>query len=432
LQDPSTLHGAMWDATGEKNCLACHTEHHGGTASLTSIPMQGFPHRKLGFSLVAHTRQEEGSPIICADCHPDGYATFDCETCHRQMDAAFVSDHVQTFGTDCVACHDGLETLSADFDHAQTQFPLTGLHLNLLCVSCHEDARTLSDLQTTPTACINCHIQDDPHDLRFGNDCSVCHTSAGWSPAEFDHNLARFKLTGEHSGVACEKCHKEGLLAPISTSCESCHLQADPHGAVFGTDCASCHTPNGWDDVTYDHSRTGFILDGAHTALTCEQCHGDIPADQMSSSCAACHAKDDNHGGRFGTDCGACHSTTAWLPATFDHNLSGFPLTGAHASAACESCHKGGQFAGTSSACASCHAEPSYHRGVFGTNCGSCHNTSNWSAKYTGSHPSIDEKNGMNHQGASCRDCHTQTLASATCTKCHDSNNPGDGGGGGD
>ncbi len=37
---------------------------------------------------------------------------------------------------------------------------------------------------------------------------------------------------------------------------------------------------------------------------------------------------------------------------------------------------------------------------------------------------------GVNHGGASCRDCHTQTLSSATCLACHDSNNPDDEGGG--
>jgi hypothetical protein len=93
LQAPSGLHGVMWEATGETNCLDCHTEHHGGTASLTSIGMQGFPHRKLGFSLRAHSLREDGSPLVCADCHTDGYSAFDCATCHRQMDA-LQSDHV--------------------------------------------------------------------------------------------------------------------------------------------------------------------------------------------------------------------------------------------------------------------------------------------------------------------------------------------------
>jgi len=126
----------------------------------------------------------------------------------------------------------------------------------------------------------------------------------------------------------------------------------------------------------------------------------------------------------FGMSCGLCHSTTAWKPATFDHNLSSFKLTGAHAKLSCQSCHSKG-VAGTPSACSACHAEPGYHKGVFGTNCGSCHNTGNWNATYHGPHPAIN----IHHNGASCRDCHPKTLASATCLKCHDSNNPGDGGG---
>jgi hypothetical protein len=497
MRDLSSLHGAIMLASGQTNCLACHTEHHGKDASLISLSMQDFPHEKLGFSLASHSERQDGSRFVCADCHPDSFSAYTCDTCHRQMDATFMDDHIAAVGTDCVACHDGLETLGANFDHARTRFPLTGGHLNLLCVSCHTNARTLNDLQSTPTDCANCHAKDEPHGGRFGTDCASCHTSDAWAPAKFDHDLARFKLTGEHIGVACENCHKNHVLAGTPMDCQSCHLDQDPHGDVFGTDCAACHTTNGWGEVTYDHAQTGFVLNGAHATLTCKQCHGSTPASQMSSSCGACHAKDDkhggslgmncgachsttawkpstfnhalsnfpltgahasvacaschkngqfagtstscyschaqddNHGGRFGKDCGACHSTSTWKGATFDHSLSGFALTGAHASVACSSCHQNGQFSGTSSACASCHGEPAYHRGVFGTNCGSCHSTSNWSATYNGSHPRIDERDGRNHHGASCHDCHTQSLGSATCTKCHDSNNPGDGGEGG-
>jgi hypothetical protein len=57
----------------------------------------------------------------------------------------------------------------------------------------------------------------------------------------------------------------------------------------------------------------------------------------------------------------------------------------------------------------------------------------NWSAKFLGPHPEIADEGGrgVNHGGASCRDCHTNTLHSATCLACHDSNNPNDHGGGG-
>jgi hypothetical protein len=432
LKDPSTLHGAMLKVSGTSDCLACHTEHHGPQAALTITSMVDFPHASLGFSLATHTKLKDGMAFVCADCHPSGYTTYNCDTCHRLVDAAFMDQHITQYGSDCLGCHDGVETVGTGFDHSKTRFLLTGRHFSLSCASCHQDARTLKDMQSTPTACINCHAKDEPHGGRFGTDCGSCHTATAWAPAKFDHNLARFKLTGAHVSVACEACHKNGQFAGTPMDCTSCHQSKSPHGDVYGTaDCGACHNPNAWDQVSYDHAHTGFVLDGAHASLSCQQCHDSTPASQISATCGTCHAKDDNHAGRFGSDCGLCHSTTAWKPATFDHARSAFPLTGAHASVPCESCHKNSQFAGTSPACVSCHGDPAYHRGLFGTNCRSCHNTSNWSAKYTGPHPSVGEGSGINHGGASCHTCHPNSLSTYTCLACHSSNHPGDGGGGG-
>ena len=65
------------------------------------------------------------------------------------------------------------------------------------------------------------------------------------------------------------------------------------------------------------------------------------------------------------------------------------------------------------------------------TDCASCHTTDNWFARYNGPHPGIADEgvSGVNHGGASCGDCHTQTLQTATCTKCQDGNPDGEGGG---
>ena len=106
-------------------------------------------------------------------------------------------------------------------------------------------------------------------------------------------------------------------------------------------------------------------------------------------------------------------------------------MTGAHVNQACTRCHVNGQYSGLSSACVSCHAEPAYHAGIFGTNCAGCHGTSNWSATYTGQHPSIADEggSGVNHGHTSCRTCHTTSFSSATCTACHDGNEGGEGGG---
>ena len=41
----------------------------------------------------------------------------------------------------------------------------------------------------------------------------------------------------------------------------------------------------------------------------------------------------------FPTDCTLCHTTTNWTASTFNHNTTSFPLTGAHTTVACASCH---------------------------------------------------------------------------------------------
>ncbi len=60
---------------------------------------------------------------------------------------------------------------------------------------------------------------------------------------------------------------------------------------------------------------------------------------------------------------------------------------GAHASLACESCHKNGVYKGTPSSCAACHSEPDFHVGKFGTDCATCHSPTAWSSvDYEGPH----------------------------------------------
>jgi hypothetical protein len=234
--------------------------------------------------------------------------------------------------------------------------------VGLACDRCHFSARGLGDFPVTLQDCYSCHHPDDPHERRFGTGCGDCHSEDGWLPATFDHNLAAFRLVGEHAEVSCESCHIDRQFKGTPMDCYSCHQKEDEHNGQYGTDCAFCHTPFDWEDVD------------------------------------------------------------------FDHNLSRFPLVGGHAGVTCERCHRDLQFVELSTACASCHGDPAYHAGLFGLNCLECHTINNWAAKYRGKHPAIDD----NHEGASCRDCHTKTLHTATCSKCHNGNPEDDGDGGGD
>jgi hypothetical protein len=60
-------------------------------------------------------------------------------------------------------------------------------------------------------------------------------------------------------------------------------------------------------------------------------------------------------GAPFAASSEAAPSATTPRRADFDHLRTGFPLTGAHAQARCETCHTGGRFAGTPKQCADCH-----------------------------------------------------------------------------
>ena len=430
--DVAQLHGAIKNEKSSLACRDCHPEHRGTTAPLTDLAGNVFPHEAMGYSMNGHQLKATNEPFICSDCHGDDVKTFasdSCQNCHSDMDIAFAKGHVLSYGTDCIACHDGVDRFGDDFNHFIFTFKLTGKHAGVACTQCHLDARTVLDLQAAPQDCFSCHFADDEHDGRFGTDCAGCHTTEGWKPAKFDHDLADFKLVGKHTEVACEKCHTDGTYRGTPKDCYSCHSAEDEHDGKYGKSCELCHTPTDWDDANFDHNLFTFKLEGSHAKVQCESCHLNGVFKGTPSDCYSCHKEDDAHDGNFGTDCVICHTTpTDWKDAKFDH--SGFPLTNRHAGLACERCHSGGQYAGTSSACASCHGDPAYHAGMFGTNCAACHTTNNWYAKYSGSHPGISNEggSGVNHGGRGCRSCHTSTLHSATCGNCHDGNG-GDGGG---
>ncbi|MBI5006936.1 MAG: hypothetical protein HZB95_07390 [Nitrosomonadales bacterium] len=116
----------------------------------------------------------------------------------------------------------------------------------------------------------------------------------------------------------------------------------------------------------------------------------------------------------------------------FNHMTTGYPLSGGHATAACESCHVGGVFKGTPKNCDGCHAvgkrvlatPKSNAHIVTDAPCDSCHfNTSTWlGARYS---------HGTAMPGQ-CTSCHNGRLsmskpathntgnkATKSCDSCH-------------
>ena len=429
--EPTSLHGAILHNDPTISCRNCHPDHQGESAPLTKVTGLGFPHDIFGYSLVGHQADTSDKTITCADCHPSDLGLFDpavCLSCHQDLDPGFIPPHVQSFSADCLACHDGIDTYGHLFNHDIYAFQLTGQHTFLQCYQCHPSAHSLSELQSTPTDCYSCHQVDDVHEASLGFSCEVCHTTSGWIPSIFDHTWTDFQLTGKHAFVPCKSCHPDLFFSTTPTDCYSCHITDDIHAGRFGTDCSTCHEVAGWTPALFDHNLASFKLTGAHISTPCESCHIGRVYLGTPKDCYSCHAADDKHAGGYGTSCQSCHTTTAWLPAFFDHNLSSFPLTGAHSGLACTACHSSGVYNGLSTSCSACHADPAYHAGLFGgMGCDQCHNTSAWTpASFPLSHPGDCDGSCLSHEGATCRDCHPSSLGTSTCLKCHENNNPDD------
>ena len=449
----------------ESACLACHESDYNGTDSPAHAQAgfgtncevchntvnwhdAEFDHNLTGFPL---TGSHIGTP--CLQCHVGGQyegLASQCVACHLS-DYQHVDDpdHVGSgFSQSCEQCHTTADWAPAAYDHTLSQFQLTGAHLSANCQQCHSSGYT-----GTPDECVACHIEDynnadNPvHSLpTFSQECNSCHSTSSWSGASFDHNLTSFPLTGAHVATACLECHVGGQYSGLSTQCASCHLgdfqatnDPDHEMAGFEQSCQQCHTTNNW-NASFDHNSTGFPLTGAHVQTTCAQCHVSGPYNQTSDECIACHQSDyngtanPNHvTGGYPTACLECHSTVSWDGATFDHNLSDFPLTGAHVSLACLQCHSSGVYNGLSTACEDCHladfngtSNPDHGDAGFATDCISCHSTNNWNASFDHSTTGFPLTGA--HIGRECIECHTGgpfSNQSSECIICHQADRDG-------
>jgi hypothetical protein len=260
----------------------------------------------------------------------------------------------------------------------------------------------------------------------------------------------------ELSGRKCLTCHAS-LGARIQAG-QGYHATATRNGAALA--CGSCHSEhNGrpyrlvrWPDnrpqEQFDHTQTGFTLQGAHARLTCTDCHkasmiatGSVRSDTslnvgrtflgLGTTCASCHL--DEHRGRTSRQCGDCHGQDQWKPAPrFDHSRTRFALTGRHQALECAECHEirrdvasgpGGTrdtafvdfrtARPSSGGCTGCHTSP--HRGAQFTRCEGCHTTEGWfvlpDSLRRFDHSGTGFPLGGAHAAARCESCH---LSSAT------------------
>lgn len=351
------VHGEMLHADPQIRCTHCHPEHRGAFAPLTlEVAAADFPHSALGYSLAGHTRTAAGGLFICVYCHSEQLAVFDsaiCADCHADRDPAFMQAHIQHWGEECLACHDGVDTYDRHFDHEKVPFGLVGAHGDVDCYSCHSKARSIADLRSAPQDCMGCHDVDEPHEGRFGENCQECHTVEAWTPSIFDHNLTAFMLEGRHIDVPCEDCHAVPP-AELSKACIACHSEDDKHAGAFGKQCGACHKTTAWNDSPFDHNDSSFPLTGKHIGLECEKCHVDNRFAGTTNTCVGCHGYPGWHGSFFGANCLDCHTTSSWYNARIgDHPWFSHPREeGGVSMRNCRSCHPVSVF---ESNCSSCH-----------------------------------------------------------------------------
>lgn len=91
------------------------------------------------------------------------------------------------------------------------------------------------------------------------------------------------------------------------------------------------------------------------------------------------------HGKDLKIDCSFCHASTSWKitpdSMKFDHEVTGFALTGQHSKVECKACHQSLIFseAKKTQDCFSCHKD--VHRGSVGFDCERCHTPQTWIVK---------------------------------------------------
>lgn len=283
------LHGAISQKDPSLACRDCHFEHRGATASLTDMGDNVFPHEELGYSLKGHQLTSKNEAFVCSDCHGEDISAFasdSCQTCHSEIDIAFTQAHLLSFGTECLACHDGVDRYGDDFNHNTFNFQLVGSHTEATCTGCHLDARSIVDLQSAPQDCYSCHFQQDEHQGQFGTQCEACHTPDNWDAVSFDHSLSDFPLTGAHITVNCESCHVNNTFVGTQSACVSCHAEPVEHLGQFGTDCEACHSTTAWTPATFNGDHTFPLNHGEQGQVSCATCH---PTNYTTYTCYGCH-----------------------------------------------------------------------------------------------------------------------------------------------
>lgn len=213
-----------------------------------------------------------------------------------------------------------------------------------------------------------------------------------------------------------------GSLAQISPG----DLSA-PHADLEGVfNCTKCH-----------------VLGEKVTNAKCLDCHKEIKSrisqgkgyhasrQVRSKDCFDCHS--EHHGRNF--------EMVRFDEKSFNHDWTGYKLTGAHKVVDCRQCHQPDNiqdskykndkktFLGLSQQCVDCHTD--VHQNTLSKDCAGCHNTTAFAPAANFDHSKTDFALFGQHARVDCKECHKtetrngepfQQLAGVThsnCTSCH-------------
>lgn len=332
------------------------------------------------------------------------------------------------------------------------------------CLKCHDAGKGVPD-----NKCLECHkdikkfvtAKKGFHGLNTQS-CMTCHAdhkgrsfdSTVFDLKKFDHAKSTgYSLDGKHAEIKCLECHTEKrsdkvirknetrFMGQVS-SCVSCHKKQDPHffkGPFASKDCNACHNSQSWkQNVKFDHFKdTRFKLESRHAELKCTDCHGPDKKSKITkyqwpqlkqAQCLSCHQDfhKKNLSPKFstGASCTTCHSQQSWKISPFNHETTGYKLTGKHADIKCIECHKQPKlamakkneiklfnFTGLKQNCLSCHQDQ--HKNNLGPKftganaCTTCHSTQSWKIEKF-NHDVTKYKLAGKHAELKCIECHKQ------------------------
>ncbi len=494
-QTTTPVHSTSGPAFAPTNCATCHTTKGWDSASFdhstTGFALTG-THASPSPTPCASCHVSNNYTLNSADC-------MGCHQAAWNTTPSFggnVPDHIKagfpTTAAACAQCHTITKWADGKFDHTAFGFPLTNSHALVAnggkvpsCASCHINNNY--SLTTLLSDCGNsgCHLStwqqtNNPTHSTSGPtfavaNCSTCHNTISWTAAAFDHSTTGWALTGSHQMapagkvVACTDCHvgNNYTFTVANTDCYGCHQAAWQSTTTMGgavpnhitagfptAQCTTCHNTTTWTS-TFNHATTGFPLTNAHQmapagkVVACTDCHinnnytlATAPTDCGNSGCHLTTWQQTNNpvhssaGAPYAAaNCSTCHNTITWTTATFDHNTTGFPLTGSHQMApagkvvACTDCHVGNNYTLTAANtdCYGCHqvawqstmtlggVVPNHVAAGFPTSqCSTCHTTTTWTSTFNHATTGFPLTNA--HQMAPAG-------KAATCASCHINNN---------